>query len=121
MYNSRKAVWQTTILHSQWFHREKHFCLFASPPRSLHRWASADPVPVTPKRAPTAVNIVVLSERGQSLLIGVEVQPAIQDTGCVSGLKEPAANQGPVDQVLHGYDTGAISRDGSDRVCEIRL
>lgn len=70
----------------------------------LHRRTRADPVPVAPERAPPAIDVVVLLERCKALLVRVKVQPPIQDPGRIRGLNQPAANQGPVDEVLCGDD-----------------
>lgn len=91
-------------------------------------WVSAldsrtptDPVPVAPERPAPSVDVLVLPQRGQALLIGAEVQPPVQDAGRVRGLDQPAAEQGPVDEVPRGHDAGAVSRDGGDRVCDLGL
>lgn len=86
--------------------------------RILDSGTSANPVPIAPERTPPSVDVVILPHWGQALLVSIEIQPSVQDTGRVRGLDQATADQSSVDKVLGRHDPGAAGGDG---LCDLRL
>lgn len=85
-----------------------------------HGRTSTNPVSIAPERAAPAVRVVILPQGRQTLLVSIEIQPTVQDTGRVRRLDKAAADQSPVDEGLGGYDPGGASGGGRG-LCDLRF